>query len=277
MKEGPPIEGTLVPGSGYVSRKLVDFDEHQVYLKDIVDEELAKIKEQNKFFATYTNGAILGETLAPRVKWLLVLQALQFCSNDLVNSGVSSGSYKNSIEYFDKIQEILEHIHAFFDTSRKQNWETSIRDKNTLITAHQILATKNIWAYIGRMMKTCPTRGGVVFDAVVAYLHSPPPNLLPISHLATKIEIIFTGKFKSGSDESELVVHAEGNSWVHCSTDVAKKLKTVLGAEQFALIESKMYGHWGWIYRPSDIPNRHGNCNSHPNPLLGRNFSGFGV
>ena len=31
-----------------------------------------------------------------------------------------------------------------------------------------------------------------------------------------------------------------------------------------------MRGVSGWVYRESDLPNRHGHCNSHPNPLLTR-------
>eukprot|EP00026_Physarum_polycephalum_P001034 Phypoly_transcript_01035.p1 GENE.Phypoly_transcript_01035~~Phypoly_transcript_01035.p1 ORF type:complete len:1202 (+),score=298.44 Phypoly_transcript_01035:116-3721(+) len=276
MKDGPEILGTLPPDAGYESRQIVEYDVHKDFFKQIVEEELNKIKETNKFFYNYTNGEILGENMAPSTQWLLVLQALQFCSNDLANSGVASGSYKNSWEYLDKPQEIMKHLHEFFDTHRKQNWEACIRDKNTLITAQQIVATKDIWAYLGRMMKSCPTRGGAVFDAVVAYLHSPPANLTPVTRHADKIDIIFTGKFKQG-DEPEMVVHAEGSSWVHCSTELAKKFKAAIGDEKFALIESKMYGHWGWVYRPSDLPNRHGYHNSHPNPALSRDFRGFGI
>jgi hypothetical protein len=51
-------------------------------------------------------------------------------------------------------------------------------------------------------MKSCPTRGGAVFDAVVAYLHSPPANLSPVPKHAEKIDIIFTGKFQQGDEPS---------------------------------------------------------------------------
>ncbi|CAM9692061.1 unnamed protein product [Heterosigma akashiwo] len=36
-----------------------------------------------------------------------------------------------------------------------------------------------------------------------------------------------------------------------------------------------MRGTVGWVYRPSDIPNRHGHCNSNPNPDLVKTFKGF--
>jgi hypothetical protein len=276
MKDGPEILGTLALDAGYESRQIVEYDAHKDFFKQLVEEELNKIKDINKFFYNYTAGGIVGENMEPSTQWLLVQQALQFCSNDLVNTGVSSGAYKNSFDYLDKPQEIMLHLHNFFDTHRKQNWESFIRDKNTLIIAQQIIATKDIWAYIGRMMKSCATRGGPVFDAVVAYLHSPPAKFSPVPRLTEKVDIIFTGKFKQG-DEPEMNVHAEGSAWVHCSVDLAKKFKAALGDEKFAAIESKMYGHWGWVYRASDIANRHGFHNSHPNPLLSRDFHGFGI
>lgn len=56
---------------------------------------------------------------------------------------------------------------------------------------------------------------------------------------------------------------------------MAKRLCDVLGKEAFARIESQMNGVYGWTYRESDMPNRHGHCNSNPNLLLVKQFTGF--
>jgi len=274
MKDGPPILGTLPTDAGYESRELADYNKHADFFRGVIEEELEKIKDINMFFADYTDKAVLGQNLGPEVKWIMVLQALQFCSNDLANTGVSSGTYKNTIDYLDKTNEVLKHIHEFFDTHRKQNWANTITEKNNLVAAQQIVATKNIWAFIGRVMKSCPTRGGAIFDGLVSYLHSPPAYLTPVPHLEKKVEIIFTGKFTQ-PDEPSLDVQSDGSAWVHCTPTIAKKFKDSVGEAVWASIESKMYGHWGWVYRMSDLPNRHGHCNSNPNPLLSVSFSGF--
>ena len=53
----------------------------------------------------YTGGAILGEGMLPSTQWLLVLQALQFCSNDLANAGVSSGVRESRREGSRRLEE----------------------------------------------------------------------------------------------------------------------------------------------------------------------------
>jgi len=269
---GPPIEGVLLETEGYASRTLVDFETHKDYLMAVVDEQLAKIKDSNSFFAAYTKNLVNGESIEPRSKWVMVLQALQFCSNDLANSGVADGSYKNTQDHLENPQELLLALHHFFDKHRQESWAATIREKNFSNAALQLVLTKNIWAFAGRMMKSCPTRGGNVFDYVISHFCTAT---FSIPLLPEKLSIIFTGKLKE--DGESFIVHAEGVSWVHCTTTVAKKLKQIVGEEAFTQIELSMYGHWGWVYRPSDLPNRHGHCNSRPNLLLSSNFTGFGI
>jgi hypothetical protein len=49
------------------------------------------------------------------LKLLMMNQALQFCSNDMVNSAVASGSYKNTVEYKDNKIAIMNDLHQVFD------------------------------------------------------------------------------------------------------------------------------------------------------------------
>lgn len=50
MKDGPEIEGTLAPDTGYTSRQVVDYEVHKDLFKSIIDEELGKINDSNKYF-----------------------------------------------------------------------------------------------------------------------------------------------------------------------------------------------------------------------------------
>merc|ERR1712039_359661 len=107
----------------------------------------------------------------------------------------------------------------------------------------------------GRCLVSCPTRGGDVFNCMVALLGS---SRVPL--LREKIEAVLTGKCDGHPTISD------GSSWVHCPTETARQLQDAIGEEAFMQIELAMYGTWGHVYRQSDLPNRHGHCTSNPNP-----------
>lgn len=48
--------------------------------------------------------------------------------------------------------ELLQQQHEFFDKHRRENYEGFIKEKNNLIAAQQIIATKDIWAFIGMLL-----------------------------------------------------------------------------------------------------------------------------
>lgn len=116
-------------------------------------------------------------------------------------------------------------------------------------------------------MRSAPTRGGGVYDAVVALLCD---GTTYIPHLESKVRAILTGKLcVDGQNASAPAgygsviaasheVLANGTSWIHCPLDVALLLRGAVGEEAFMDIEVAMRGVSGWVYRESDIPNRHG-------------------
>ena len=76
-------------------------------------------------------------------------------------------------------------------------------------------------------------------------------------------------------DGSEHHALSNGECWVHCAVSTAERLERAVGRETFERIELLMHGTSGWVYRDSDLPNRHGYCNSQPNPALVTSFKGF--
>lgn len=168
---------------------------------------------------------------------------------------------------------ICGQLHERFEQQRREKLSTYIERRNALITAKRILATEDLNAFIGRCDVSCPTRGGSVFECVVGLLTACSEDVLmlkTIPHFVEKVIAVLTGKL------DEQVVIAAGTSWIHCPTDTARRLREAVGADAFMKIELLMRGTWGHMYRESDIPNRHGHCNSHPNELLTQTFSGFG-
>ena len=118
-----------------------------------------------------------------------------------------------------------------------------------------------------------------MWDHLVALLACSRVDGAPIPLLAAKVRCILTGRMRVGDGEDAAAVRviARGESWVTCPLETARKLRDAVGEEAFAAIENEMHGHWGWVYRYSDIANRHGHCNSNPNPELARSFRGFGI
>merc|ERR1712060_241355 len=152
------------------------------------------------------------------------------------------------------------------ENTRREKLAACVEKRNALRTAQRIVATTDADAFAGRCAVSCPTRGGEVFHCLVALLANGDARV-PL--LKEKVRTIMTGKL------AEAVVIAEGSSWIHCPVETARQLQAIVGEEEFAQIELSMRGTWGHVYRQSDIPNRHGHCNSNPNGSLTMSFNGF--
>jgi len=94
--------------------------------------------------------------------------------------------------------------------------------------------------------------------------------------LAMKVRALLTGRLSHIKHGEQKVVMARGESWTTCPDEIVERFRFATGSEEFSKIELDMRGTWGWVYRESDIPNRHSHCNSNPNPALCGSFEGFG-
>lgn len=182
------------------------------------------------------------------------------------------------------VRELAAVVHSSFEKARKEKWASAIEAQNELVTAQQIVRSSTRLEFAGRLMRSAPTRGGGVYDAVVALLCDGTADT---PHLESKVRAILTGKLcvdapntsaPAGYGSMIAASHevlANGTSWIHCPLDVALLLREAIGEEAFLDIEVSMRGVSGWVYRESDMPNRHGHCNSNPNPKLTCRFESF--
>lgn len=271
---GPEVQGLLALDKKAVARRPLEHGDAPVFFDGLVESELGKIRKGSAFTAALYGGRSFGEGFTAAERRLMLIQALQFASNSEMNEACAKGLYANTFDCLTGSQ-ICEQLHEHFERHRLEKMTATVASRNTLLTARRIVSTSDLDAFVGRCAVSCPTRGGTVWNNVVGLLAScGGPGVggaaaAAVPHLKEKVEAVLTGKL------NDAPVIAEGKSWVHCPVETARRLQDAVGAGAFAGIELKMHGTWGHLYRESDIPNRHGHCNTKPNTSLVVSFSGF--
>lgn len=79
-----------------------------------------------------------------------------------------------------------------------------------------------------------------------------------ISRLPEKMKVLLTGKYE------EQPVIGNGNAWVP-ERENRKRFIAAMGLDEYLEAEMLVRGVFQLhVYRESDLPNRHGHCNSNP-------------
>ncbi|CAD7960857.1 unnamed protein product [Amoebophrya sp. A25] len=288
-----------------------------------------------------SDGAHQNEKDKNLLKRLMWIQAFQFVWTSDMTRAAESGEYLDTwrvlrnfvnsgagASFLGQEQSILFSIcgpiHERFEQKRKEKLAHTIQTRNSRRIAELMCLSADPHAFLGRLFAACPTRGGDVFQELIAMITGEGDQALSFPLLKFKLFVLLTGRAphllvnnmcggKMGSDIKEdglsymltssssctemnqtstsdhLFISisciedmasapaaiAGGTSWVHCQANIAEKFEKILGVDTFSQIELCMRGKAGWVYRESDIPNRHGHCNSHPNKSLFMDFSGF--
>lgn len=270
----PEVEGLLSVDAAHKPRVPLQYEDAAHFFDAAVEAELLKIRRMNAFTAALYRGASYGEGFTASERRLMLIQALQFVGNDVMQEGVKKGQYLNTFDCLAAdhggIARICGQLHERFEQRRREKLSACVEQRNALLTARRIVAASDLDAFAGRCYVSCPTRGGAVFHCVVALLGASGGGCrVAVPYLCEKVRAVLTGKI------GDRAVIAEGSSWVHCPVETAQRLRDAVGAEEFTNMELSMHGTWGHVYRESDIPNRHGHCNSHPNADLVQRFRGF--
>lgn len=194
----------------------------------------------------------------------MIVQCLRFYSNESINSAILNKTFFNAQTDY---QQILIAAHEEFDANRQKISINKIEQIRVLELARRIVLTNDMGVFLGRMIVYAPTRGGKIFDTVLSLLLDRSQKQAPL--LAEKISVIFTGRHKEHRDaEKEFDVLSNGLAWFP-DRSIINRVKEALGEDQWDNLDRSMSGRTcGHMYRLSDIPNRHGYHNSHPNPKL---------
>ncbi|CAF0890805.1 unnamed protein product [Adineta steineri] len=194
----------------------------------------------------------------------MLVQCLRFYSNESINSAILNKTFFNAQTHY---EQILIVAHEEFDSNRQKLTTNKTEQIRALELARRVVLTNDIGVFLGRMMVYAPTRGGKIFDTIISLLADRSQKQVPL--LAEKINIIFTGRYKEHRDaEKEFDVLSNGLAWF-ADRSIINRVKEALGEDQWDDLDRLMRGRTcGHVYRLSDIPNRHGFHNSHPNPNL---------
>jgi len=287
-------------GPVYQPRQLAEYHSHTTWMEVLVQTELRKIEGMNQYLESLFGGRTLGRAgksdyFGGELRRIMLIQALTYRHKTHMKIGVNSGDYKNTFDYMVAADHIvckgvarhpqvalslMQHVHATFEQKRQQNWDASLALKADLRVAQQLIACRDPLALAGRLMAACPTRGGSVFQVFLALLGAVNTGATEgvqsgVPLLEPKVRVILTGKLAVVEGGPEKTVMSRGECWTTCPADVVSRLRSAVGDEAFTSIEICMHGTWGWAYRESDIPNRHGHCNSNPFANMSGRFKGF--
>jgi len=280
-EEGPEVEGPFLEvedfENGVKSPTIASYADHSDFFDSLFQSEMEKMSPTLAYLSQLYRSWISGEQFSGEEKRIILLQALMHRNRSNCEDSNES-SYLNTFDYLygdhsSEQQKIFAQASKNFEEKRKERIAAYCRDANDIIIAKRILVSKKMLSFCGRVMKSCPTRGGGVFDKVVSMLTTGKVDGKEIPLLVEKVSVLLTGKWKEGLSTHNVI--AKGEPWVHCTCDVVGAFRNLIPEDEFLTIELQMHGRSGWVYRESDIPNRHGHCNSNPNPKLTCVFKGF--
>ncbi|KJE95191.1 hypothetical protein CAOG_05669 [Capsaspora owczarzaki ATCC 30864] len=195
--------------------------------------------------------------LERQVKRAAAVQSLRFVSSSSVRSATER-VYNVMTQHDSIIADAAKHCNLVLSQRHQANAGNA---GNAQIVAN-IVDTYDMDAFAGKMRVYCPARTNAIFDAVLA-------GLLRTRHAAALEALL-----RNEVDGRELYAI----SYVFSpSARVIQGMRLVLGSSLVDHIEAKFKGtrSVGHLYRESDLPNRHGHCNSNPWLLLSHTFTGY--
>eukprot|EP00897_Mesotaenium_endlicherianum_P004924 jgi/Mesen1/445/ME000101S10672 len=202
------------------------------------------------------------------VQKAVLVSALMHYTNALATDGVVAGTF---YLVSDDPAAPLRLAHAELEKQRQAEAAAAERTRQAVHRAGLIVYSADMWAFCGRLMAACPTRGGEVWDHTLEMLRRPPKKPLP--HHEEKVRVIVLGRYtvqalseEGGEDPVEYPIIAGGAAWNLPESD-RQLFRRTLSEEAVDALLCQLAGRTTrHVYRgfPGDIPNRHDYCNSRP-------------
>ena len=184
-----------------------------------------------------------------------VIQSVEMHSNSTARRAAQPGG-----EFVEGTDANFEARAAEMAERRRHNADADAREARAVelrrqMAVQQLLVEDDLDLFVALLNAvTGGQRDGVykeLYDLMLAHPES-------VAALAPKLKVMLVGRMGDHS------VFARGNSAVPTGAQ-AEALKRALGEEAYANLRIEIFGNVAvHVYRESDIPNRHGNCNSSP-------------
>ncbi|KAK7093751.1 uncharacterized protein [Littorina saxatilis] len=182
----------------------------------------------------------------------MLCQAVLYCTNTRAKDAATSDRLFDLKEK-NNVERTLCNLHKqLVQMCRNSESNHILWDR---ANAH-LLHAESVWAFIGYLMNTYKDRDEGFGQLLTQITSLETGSSLPC--LVDKVKVMLTGRWEGHT------VLDRGN-YLMPGKDMAKKLERVLGEEAWTGIDLELRGDLSiHVYRDSDIPNRHGHCNSNP-------------
>ncbi|XP_053374188.1 uncharacterized protein LOC123531588 [Mercenaria mercenaria] len=187
----------------------------------------------------------------------MLCQAVRFHSNSSARAASADKQLLDIKDGQETVIAILVLNHKFLDEFKVNARKSAVERALWKRANYCMLWATTPWAFVGYLMNTHTSRLEG-FSALIDVFMSTVSEDTELPYLKEKIHILLTGQYKT------YAVLDNGNQWLP-EKKMASNFKKLLGKEiwdEFEMeLRSSVQIH---VYRESDIPNRHGHCNSNP-------------
>ncbi|KAL8574864.1 hypothetical protein ACOMHN_044886 [Nucella lapillus] len=187
-----------------------------------------------------------------KVTRAMLCQAVIHHSNAAAKEAVNEGQFMD-LKNLDCMEELMTKLHRHLVRVCDTDQTDSILWQRANL---YLMASTNIWGFLGYLMNTYTYR-----DEGFSWLLTEITDLgegSAVPCLADKVRVMLTGQWQDHK------IIDRGNSCMPGQA-MSKKLMKVLGEDDWLQIDLDLRGDLKiHVYRESDIPNRHGHCNSNP-------------
>ncbi|XP_078656127.1 uncharacterized protein LOC144902518 [Branchiostoma floridae x Branchiostoma belcheri] len=189
----------------------------------------------------------------------VVCQVLCYCSNSKARQAAKSGAMVDLGQLDAAVSPAvltLQQHHCSLLQRREHVLQAMIERSVKQRANYCMLQASTVWAFIGYLMNTHKERDDGFIDLIKMLMS--PDRQQPVPLVAEKVRILVTGQYEGK------VVLSYGNVWLP-ERKYSQALAKVVGDEAWGEIEVEVRSNVSvHVYRESDIPNRHGHCNSNP-------------
>ncbi|XP_078572870.1 uncharacterized protein LOC144859794 isoform X1 [Branchiostoma floridae x Branchiostoma japonicum] len=189
----------------------------------------------------------------------MVCQVLCYCSNSKARQAAKSGVMLD-LGQLDSAASpavlTLQQLHRSLLQRREHVLQAMIERSIKQRANYCMLEASTVWAFLGYLINTHKERDDGFIDLIK--MLTSPDRQQPIPLVGEKVRILVTGQYKGKA------VLSYGNVWLP-ERKYSQALAKVVGEEAWGEIEVEVRSNVSvHVYRESDIPNRHGHCNSNP-------------